>query len=74
VLGDQGDDVLSILAKYSQFQLDIGTHVRSVAIGSRESFDGIVTGYMNWAYLVQDENGDGWHRERRELSVIGEAA
>ena len=65
---------MSVLAKHYPDRFEIGTHVRSVAIGSRESFDGIVTGYMNWAYLVQDENGNGWHRERRELSVIGEAA
>ncbi|NTF69405.1 hypothetical protein [Rhizobium rhizogenes] len=65
---------MSTLAKYYPNRLEIGTRVRSIEIGSREAFDGVVTGHMNWAYLVTDANGEGWHRERREISVISEAA
>lgn len=61
-------------AKYSQFQLEIGTRVRSIKIGSHGAFDGVITGYMNFAYLVTDEMGEGWHRERHEISVIGDDA
>lgn len=54
----------------SSYRLDVGTRVRSVTVGSREEFEGVITERLrSGAYHVVDENGDGWHRERNELIV-----
>jgi hypothetical protein len=52
-------------------RLPIGTKVKSVRVGRKGGFVGTVSGYApEGAYHVTDENGDGWHRERNEITPI----
>lgn len=50
----------------------IGLKVKSKAVGSRAEFEGTITGYCGEGYHVQDEDGNGWVRSRREFSIIAD--
>lgn len=52
--------------------IPIGTRVHSKRIGQKAEFDGVITAHFGGRYFVADENGDGWDRNRSEISIITE--
>lgn len=62
---------MSILRKGDT--LPIGTLVRSIAVGSKEEFEGFITGYCREGYHVEDSSGKGWVRRRDEFKILADA-
>ena len=60
---------MDTLKKYNGFMIPVGTRVWSKTIGSKQEFWGVITAHFKGAYHVQDEDGNGWHRERGEISL-----
>ncbi len=51
-------------------KLKVGDRVRSKAVGSRESFNGVIVEIHTGYYHVRDSDGRVWHRKYAELSRI----
>lgn len=48
----------------------IGRRVRSVPIGNKPAFEGVVVARQGKGLLVEDDGGLRWNRFRSELTVI----
>lgn len=61
---------MAIRKKPGKAHFEVGTMVRSVAVGRRAAFEGVITAWTGFGYHVQDSDGKGWDRDESELTLV----